>query len=186
MKNNSIGVQTWSARARLLLATFLFAIIYAMLPADPHRWFSSGRALAGPSTAPATRVPHAPPRPGEVRQMTIKELGNFTFEGKDAAIPADVKALDGMNVRLKGYMIPTDESQGITRFILVPSQFSCCFGQPPEVQHIISVQCPKGTKAPYMTDEIWVEGKLQVKETRDEGFLVSLFTLTCTSLKLAK
>src|SRR5438105_27347 len=39
-------------------------------------------ALAAPTTAPtaAERTPHAPPKPGETREMAIKELGNFDYD----------------------------------------------------------------------------------------------------------
>jgi len=89
--------------------------------------------------------------------------------------PADVQALEGMNVRLQGFMIPTDQAEGVSHFVLVPSLFSCCYGQPPGVQHVIEVTCAKGMTVPFEVVEIYAQGTLHVKVKRDGGYVVSLF-----------
>src|ERR1043166_1446475 len=49
------------------------------------------------------RASHTPPKPGEVREMTIKQLGNFDYDPMQdmATIPKDVRKLSGMTVRLQ-------------------------------------------------------------------------------------
>ena len=134
-----------------------------------------------------TRHKHPAPKPGEVLEMTIKELGNFNYDDeKGGNIPADVKQLNGAEVRLKGYMIPMDQADQITQFALVPSLFACCFGQPPQIQHTIVVNCPKGKSLSYAPDEIVVQGKLAVQEKRDDGYIVSIFEVGADSVKVAK
>ena len=51
------------------------------------------QVLPPPDLAPAkARTPHAAPKPGEVLEMEIKELGNFKFDAdRGGNIPADVK-----------------------------------------------------------------------------------------------
>jgi hypothetical protein len=149
------------------------------------------QAAAGPQ-APAVptsadqRKPHDPPKPGEVREMEIKELGNFDYDAeKGGNIPDDVKKLTGMDVKLKGFMIPMDQASSITQFALVPSLFSCCFGQPPQIQHTIIVKTPAGKGVSYYPDEIVVQGKLNVEEKREDGFIVSVFDIACDSVKPA-
>ena len=44
----------------------------------------------------------------------------------------------------------------------MPSLFACCFGQPPQIQHTIVVQCPEGKAVSYFPDEINVEGTAAV------------------------
>ena len=135
---------------------------------------------------PETRKKHAAPKPGEVLKMSIKELGNFEYDDqKGGGIPSDVKQLNGSKVQLRGYMIPMDQAEHITQFALVPSLFSCCFGQPPQLQHTIVVSCPKGKAVGYSPDEIVVEGQLAVQEKRDDGYVVSLFEMTAGSVKVA-
>jgi hypothetical protein len=130
------------------------------------------------------RKPHAAPKPGEELSMTIKELGNFDYDAeKGGNIPDDVKALSGSKIKVKGFMVPMDQADSITQFALVPSLFGCCYGQPPQIQHTIIVNCPKGKSVSYFPDEIEVSGKLDVEEKKDDGFIVSIFEIECSSVK---
>jgi hypothetical protein len=153
---------------------------------------AAAAAAAAATTKPAdgmtaeTRKPHPAPKSGEVLEMAIKELGNFEYNQETGGnIPADVKALTGSTIRLRGYMIPMDQAENITQFALVPSLFACCFGQPPQIQHTIVVNCPKGKAVTYFPDEILVEGKLTVQEKKDDGYVVSLFEIEAGSVKAA-
>ena len=151
---------------------------------DPQQ--SPLQPLAGPDipTAPETRHKHPAPKPGDVLETTIKELGNFDYDNdRGGNIPDDVKRLNASKIRLKGFMIPMDQAENITQFALVPSLFSCCFGQPPQIQHTIVVNCPKGKAVSYCPDEIVVEGDLKVDERRDDGYVVSIFEVTAKSVK---
>lgn len=132
------------------------------------------------------RKPHAPLKKDEVRDLSIKDLGNFDYDPDlGGAIPDDVKALSGGTVRLRGFMIPLDQARRVTRFALVPDLFACCFGQPPGLQHTIVVRCPPGMAVSYYPDEILVTGKLTVDEKLEDGFVVSLFEMEASSVKPA-
>ncbi|HMO25782.1 MAG TPA: DUF3299 domain-containing protein, partial [Tepidisphaeraceae bacterium] len=122
------------------------------------------------------RKTHIPLKPDETREMTILELGNFDYDPDiGGGVPDDVKALSGGSIKLKGFMIPLDQANRITRFALVPDLFACCFGQPPGMQHTIVVRCPPGQAVAYYPDEIIVSGKLNVEEKSEDGFVISLF-----------
>ncbi len=132
-----------------------------------------------PASAAASRKPHLPPKAGEVRELTIKDLGNFDYDPQaGGAVPEDVTRLDGLTVRLPGFMMPLDQAEHITRFVLVPSLFGCCFGQPPGVQHTVFVECPAGKSVEYCPDQVVVEGKLKVKVVKEDDYVVSLFQMT--------
>ena len=132
------------------------------------------------------RVPHVRPADGQTLELAIKELGNFDYDAEHGGnIPKDVLALSGCKIRTKGYMIPLDQAENISEFALVPSLFACCFGQPPQVQHTIVVHLPPGKAVSYFPDELQVEGVLTVQEKRDEGYIVSIFDLDGTSVKVA-
>jgi hypothetical protein len=139
-----------------------------------------------PPPSAESRKAHEPPRPGEVRSLTIPDLGNFQYDAeKGGSIPDDVKALSGSKIRCTGYMIPMDQAEKISQFALVPSLFNCCFGLPPQIQHTIVVTCPKGKSVSYFPDEITVEGTLKVEEKKDDGFIISIFELEPSSVKPA-
>ena len=140
-----------------------------------------------PAPAAAERVPHPAPEPGEIRTFTIKELGNFVYDSEaGGTIPDDVKRLSGSTVRIKGYMMPLDQADRMTSFVLVPSPTDCCYGQPPQIQHMITVRCPPGRLLPFYPDEISCEGVLNVEEKRDGEWIISVFDLSATSVKSAK
>jgi hypothetical protein len=133
------------------------------------------------------RVAHDSPREGETRELTLMRLGNFEYDAaKGGNIPADVKALNGLTVKMKGYMLPLDQAERITKFALVPDLFACCFGQPPQLQHIAIVRTPAGKSVAYYPEPIWVTGKLTVEEKSEDGFIVSLFEIDTTSVKPAE
>ena len=132
------------------------------------------------------RTPHPKPAAGVVQEMQIKDLGNFDYDPeKGGNIPADVLAMDGSQIKLRGFMIPMDQAESITKFALVPSLFSCCYGQPPQLQHTIVVSVPKGKAVNYFPDEIQVSGTLHVREKKEDGFIVSIFDIDTTSVKPA-
>ena len=143
-------------------------------------------AAAAPQTPPAPRIPHKRPARGETLDITIKELGNFDYDQDSGGnIPADVKTLDGCPIRLRGYMMSVEEVRHITRFALVPSLFSCCFGQPPQIQHTIIVTTPGQAQVQFTSDEVVVEGTLTVSEKKDDGYIVSIFQVAATSIRTA-
>jgi hypothetical protein len=156
------------------------------IPAIEERIRVCQRNLAhAPTTKPA-RKPHPPMKPGEVRQLDIRELGNFDFDpdGTDA-IPDDVVRLNGARLRLTGFMVLMDDAQRVSQFTLVPSLGSCCFGQPPTLQHTVTVQCSPGKSVQFTTLPLVVEGTLRVAVTKEEGYVVNLFTLTGATAKRA-
>jgi hypothetical protein len=143
-------------------------------------------AVSGAPPSDEERKPHPAPSAGKPYQVTIQELGNFRFDqDKGGNIPKDVQALSGATVRLSGFMIPLDQADKIRQFVLVPDLFACCFGQPPQVQHSVIVTCPEGKAVGYFPDQIQVEGKLTVEEKKDDGYIVSIFEVACTSVKPA-
>jgi hypothetical protein len=144
--------------------------------------------ISAPTSPPTgeQRKPLTPPKEGQVLDLSIKDLGNFDYDQeKGGNIPKDVKGLTGHTVRLRGFMIPMDQADNITKFALVPDLFACCFGQPPQIQHMVVANCPEGKAVGYSPDEILVEGKLNVEEKKDDGYIISIFEVTVSSVKAA-
>jgi len=155
-------------------------------PPDPNAAVTNAVPSNDPPMLAEKRVPHPAPKPGQVQEMSIKELGNFEYDAEHGGnIPKDVKGMSGSVVKLRGYMIPMDQAERISTFALVPSLFACCFGQPPQIQHTIVVKCAEGKAVSYFPDEISVEGKLKVEEQKDDGYIVSVFQMDANSVKPA-
>jgi uncharacterized membrane protein len=144
------------------------------------------REMGGGPEVPdlANRTPHAPPEPGETRDLTIQELGNFPYDDEAGGVPPDVAALDGVAIRMSGYMVPGYQTDSIKQFTLVTSVYECCFGQPPGVEHAINVVLPEGRAVTFTYGEVQVTGTLRVEEEWRDGFVVNLFTIQdVTSVK---
>ena len=182
---NAVGRKMMAAEEKLKEAGKTAAQIAEIAARDVEAILAKATAPAGPPSD-EDRKPHAKPKDGEPYAVTIQELGNFQFDQeKGGNIPKDVQALSGSTVRLSGYMIPLDQADKIKQFVLVPDLFACCFGQPPQVQHSIIVNCPEGKAVSYYPDQIVVEGTLKVEEKKDDGYIISVFEVACKSVKPA-
>lgn len=134
-------------------------------------------------TDPEKRTKHKLPAEGFL-SLAIRELGNFAYDtDKGGNIPADVWALNGKTIQLNGFIIPLDQAEHMRSFSLVPSLLECCFGQPPEVHHMIVVNCPEGKSVRYFPGRVIVRGKLIVKEKREEGYIYSVFEMIPSSVQ---
>ncbi|MBC7785751.1 MAG: DUF3299 domain-containing protein [Burkholderiales bacterium] len=138
-----------------------------------------------PATAPARKL-HVPPPSGGTLEITLPELGNFDFtEDGDTPLPEDVQKLSGSRIKVSGQMLALDQAGKVSRFLLVNDMMSCCFGVTPKLQNIIYVTLPEGKMMETTTDRITLEGTLTVAVRKDEGFILSLFEMSPTSVKIA-
>jgi hypothetical protein len=103
--------------------------------------------------------------------------------------PARLKELDGKTVEITGFVMPIytpDETK--IEFLLAQSPNGCCFGLPPQLQHIVLVSATglqldmEDLSTPYT-----VRGKFSVGVDRDEaGYVTSLLRLTAESVAPAQ
>lgn len=133
------------------------------------------------------RKVHPATQPGELIELSLKELGNIDYDpAMGGGIPDDVKAMSGVKVRLTGYMVLMDQAENITHFAIVPSLFcNCGFCSAPQMQQTSDVTVPKGKVVQYFPDPVTVEGTLHVREQKEDGFIVSIFDVEATSVKPA-
>jgi hypothetical protein len=123
-------------------------------------------------------VPGSAPADSKYTRLQFDTLKSWTYiEGK-TPIPDFIKKLDGQDIEMVGFMMPLSEVKNITEFILVPSLWGCCYGQPPAVNHVVVVKMPPGQTTKFFNDVIRVRGKFSVGETKQDGYTVSLYVLT--------
>jgi hypothetical protein len=81
-----------------------------------------------------------------------------------------VKALDGQNVRLPGYIVPLEVSEEgrVIEFLLVPYFGACIHVPPPPSNQIVHVTSELGVKVEELYQPYWIEGPMQVKATTSE------------------
>lgn len=117
------------------------------------------------------------------QKLEFDTLKSWTYVEGKTPIPGFIKALDNKEVEMVGFMMPLTEVKNITQFLLVPSLWGCCYGQPPAVNHIVVVKMPPGQTTKFFDDVIRVRGKFNVGETKQDGYLVSLYTLTVEKIE---
>lgn len=124
-------------------------------------------------------------RNGDVYTVDLKAMGNFPFDpavGSVNDVPEQFRKLDNKKVALEGQMYaPGSSSNEITDFQLVYSIAKCCFGGPPRVQERVFARAPAGKTVQYYGGMARVIGTLHVQPVKQEGKIVSVFTMDVES-----
>lgn len=143
---------------------------------------------AAQTSSPAAKPGQAAAVPGKVREIKWDELvpadwdpmkavknANFgMFSDADPRAAAALKemreawdkapvnnAMNGVAVRIPGYVVPLEESKaGLKEFLLVPYFGACIHSPPPPANQIIHVTRQQAVKFHTM-DPVWVTGTLQ-------------------------
>jgi hypothetical protein len=82
-------------------------------------------------------------------------------------VPPDAKSLDGKKVFIKGYVYPGQRQYGITQFLLVRDQGSCCFGGNPKLTDRILVQLSDPEGLAFSSKLFKLAGTFHVTDPRD-------------------
>ncbi len=92
-------------------------------------------------------------------------------------------ALDGMSVRVPGFVVPLEEGKdGLTEFLLVPYFGACVHSPPPPANQIIHVLPQPAAKGLRSMDAVWISGKLT--RTRNDSYMgVSSWRLDAKSVE---
>ena len=81
-------------------------------------------------------------------------------------IPASAKSLEGKHIFIKGYVYPGQQTSGITQFLLVRDQGSCCFGGNPKVTDRIQVKLKDPLTLTFETRLFKLAGVFHVEEAK--------------------
>ncbi|MFM2403454.1 MAG: hypothetical protein RL223_1334 [Pseudomonadota bacterium] len=85
--------------------------------------------------------------------------------------------LDGLTVRMPGYVVPLDGHDGrIREFLLVPYFGACIHSPPPPANQIVHVHLPQ-PQALRTMDTVWVTGRL-LRQRADNEMGISGYALT--------
>jgi hypothetical protein len=118
------------------------------------------------------------------RVLTFEEISSWPYEDGLKGMPESVKKLDGLKVMMTGFMLPIDEVENIKQFLLVQSLWSCCFGQPPDINGLVRVVMQGGQKVQYQYDPLKVIGTFVIKPHYDDDYCVDVFTLKAESVEV--
>ena len=86
---------------------------------------------------------------------------------------AVVDSLNGLYVRMIGYLLPLDfEGKKGVEFLLVPWVGACIHTPPPPPNQIVYIKFDKGFETASRFAPVWIEGPLLTKSLTKELFLV--------------
>lgn len=89
-------------------------------------------------------------------------------------MPDWMKSLDGRTVRIRGYMNPQYQADGIERFALLRDNKECCFGPGAKIYDNILIRMKDGTTTDYVpeAETLDVVGRFKIDlELAGEHFL---------------
>lgn len=148
------------------------ALLLLLLIAPPL-WASEPRTLEWPQLIPEGApviVPQMTPL-HDLSQLSNALAGESGPAAQQQAPDAPVvKALDGQQVKLPGYIVPLEVSEEgrTTEFLLVPYYGACIHVPPPPSNQIVHVFSEIGIKVEELYQPYWIEGPMQVKASSSE------------------
>ena len=94
-------------------------------------------------------------------------------------MPAWLKGLEGKTIRIRGFMYPTYETEGIERFVLARDNQICCFGRDPKIYDLVQIDMKAGKTTNYIpaTRAFDVTGKLKMEMLAEDGKPYGLYVL---------
>lgn len=83
---------------------------------------------------------------------------------RDEMLNDDVKSLDGVKVKLRGYILPATlfKETDIDQFVLVRDNQECCFGPGAALFDCVIVEMVPGKTTDFVTRPVTVEGKFKI------------------------
>lgn len=108
----------------------------------------------------------------------------ITFEDGSLKLDPEVDAIDGKQVYIKGYMYPTGQLNGLTRFLLLKDTGQCCFGGQPKMTDMIVVEFKNGMTVDHREMQlVGVAGTFHAKQVMQSGELTSIYAIDGTHFR---
>ena len=93
-------------------------------------------------------------------KFAMKKKASF----KRSLLTKEIVDLDGQLIKIRGYILPSFQQKGITRFVLVRDNMECCFGPGAALYDCIVVDMESGKSTSFTVRPITVEGIFTVRE----------------------
>ncbi len=99
-------------------------------------------------------------------------------------LPEKIVQMKQQRIRIRGFILPTPQSRGITTFVLVRDNQECCFGPGAALYDCILVEMRPGKTATYSIRPVTVEGTFDIQEVRGpDGMHLAIYHLTAESVE---
>ncbi len=109
--------------------------------------------------------------------LHFDRLADWEYTEGLIGAPPSVLSLSGQDVSLLGFMLPLDAVENMREFLLVDSLWSCCYGQPPNINGVVRCVMPEGETIDYDFDPVLVTGRFTVRATIEDDYCVDIYQL---------
>ena len=120
---------------------------------------------------PAAEPPRRPSGlPSSVKEVTFDDIKLEMKKGdlfKPALLTDKVRALAGKTIRIRGYILPSFQQEGIKQFVLVRDNMECCFGPGALLHDCILVEMIPPATATFTVRPVSVEGTFSLRDVKD-------------------
>lgn len=159
---------------------------------------ASGEAGAGSAVPLKYPFPKLKKHGKETLDVDFAHLACFDFEsphdpalqrnGERKRIPWEVVALDGQLVRVRGFIIPTKQSEEgrATECVIVRNTMVCCFGKVPAANEWVLVKVKHPGAVVIENVPLFFYGRLHVGEIYENGAFAGLYRLECDKVTLGE
>ena len=131
---------------------------------------------------PRTRV-----RANGVLDLTFDDVEFAIDKDTDfdrSMLPAEVEAIDGKEVIIRGFILESYQLKNIKEFVLVRDNQECCFGPGAYIYHNMQVEMVGDARAEYSIRPITIQGKFTIKPwIGPDGKCYSVYHIAATSFK---
>lgn len=94
-----------------------------------------------------------------------------------------VRGYDGKTIKIRGYILPSFQQNGIKQFVLVRDNMECCFGPGALLHDCIIVEMTPPATATYSTRPVSVEGNFSVRELKVDDTYLAIYHLDGKEVK---
>lgn len=164
------------------------ATVVAVGPTSPP---TEGEESSPPTEgeASAASLPVKPPAEPPGTSATPERLRDISFDDlkfdiskgdpfQRSLLTDKIEALNGKPVRIRGYILPSFQQTGLTQFVLVRDNLSCCFGPGAAIYDCVIVEMKPGHSTDYSLYPVAVDGTFTIHEMLDpEGKAVAIYHL---------
>ncbi len=123
----------------------------------------------------------------QVKEITFDDIKLELQKGDpyDASALTDkVKQLDGKMIRIRGYILPSFQQNGIKQFILVRDNMECCFGPGALLHDCVVVEMLPPATATFTVRPVSVEGSFSIRELKGpDGNYLAIYHLDGKEVK---
>lgn len=138
-------------------------------------------ATAGAADKPQTEPTEPAGASNRLRDISFDDL-KFDMNKGDpferSRLTDKIEALDGKRIRLRGYILPSFQQTGLTQFVLVRDNLSCCFGPGAAIYDCVIVEMKPGHSTDYSLYPVAVDGTFTIREMLDpDGKAVAIYHL---------